>query len=377
MKYSMALLLISSSLMASIGEITALRGTADLQRGTEHIPVTVGTKLEKHDRIDTAPQSKLQIVFNDKTVISLGQKSRFSVDEYLFDDKNVQARFTIKKGFFKSITGKIGKIAPSHFKVRTANATIGVRGTTIIGEISQKRDIIACTYGRIVVSTPQGSVVVNQGERTVVAQAKAPREAERVNRIIMKQLDKKSDPAVAPSPIAPVTSTAPVTTLKTETTESKRVVEEQKESQKTTQIIEETPQQQEQLSPREEIANVLGTQRPVYEGRVTEGSTSYGVIQQDDYNRVHLGFDLGDGSMQGNIQFHDNVEQYNIDVGGKLKEDATFDFNSRNGYDGGGHGKLEGTKYEQANGTFHFEEKEFFNLHTNKIDGKFEADLKR
>ena len=194
MKYSFALLLLSSSLLASIGEVTALKGKADLLRGKEHIDVRVGTKLEEHDQINTKINSKLQIVFNDKTVISLGQKSEFSVDEYLFEDKNVQAKFSIGKGFFKSITGKIGKIAPKHFKVKTANATIGVRGTTIIGETSEKLDIIACTYGQIVVSTAQGSVVVNQGERTVVARAKAPVEAQKSIKLFLNNLIKKQIP---------------------------------------------------------------------------------------------------------------------------------------------------------------------------------------
>ena len=375
MKHSMALLLISSSLMASIGEITALRGNADLERGAQHISVKVGTKLEKHDHIHTSPQSKLQIVFNDKTVISLGQNSQFSVDEYLFDDKNVQARFTINKGFFKSITGKIGKIAPSHFKVKTANATIGVRGTTIIGEVSPKLDIIACTYGRIVVSTAQGSVVVNKGERTIVTPAKAPMQAQKVNHILLKQLDKKSDPTVAVPVITPVASAPVASVEKTTAPETQQVVEEQKESQKTTQIVEETPQQP-QLSPREEIQQIVGTQHPVYEGKVVEGTTSHGTIQQDDYNRVHLGFDLGDGSMQGNIRFQDPYQKYDIQTGGKLHDDASFNFNAQNGYDGGGAGKLEGAKYDKASGSFHFEEKEFFNLHTNEIDGKFEAERK-
>ncbi len=367
MKYSLTLLLLSSTLLASIGEVTAIRGSADITRGSEHIPVHKGTKLEKHDKIATAKNSRLQILFNDKTVISLGQESRFRIDSYLYEDKNVEARFTVNRGFFKSITGKIGKIAPSHFKVKTANATIGVRGTTIVGEVSPDLDIIACTSGQIVVTSAQGSVIVNRGERTVVGRDGAPRKAQKVNRIILRQLEKASDPAASP---VPVTVQPPHETP--QQTVPKKITEEEKEAEKSSQIITETPEQA--TTTREAIQQAVGTQRPVYEGKVVEGTTSYGAIRQDDHNYVRLGFDLGDGSMQGKMQFQDNIQQYDIDVGGKLKEDATFDFNSQNGYNGGGHGELTGEQYDKASGDFHFEEEDLFSQHVNKIDGKFEAE---
>jgi len=370
MKYSLALLLLSSSLIASIGQITAIRGSADLQRGEQHIPVKIGTELEKHDHIKTAADTKLQIVFNDKTVISLGEKSEFGVDEYLFDDQNVQARFSIGKGFFKSITGKIGKIAPSHFKVKTANATIGVRGTTIIGEVNPKMDIIACTYGRIVVTNPEGSVIVNQGERTIVSQAKAPVAAQKVNRIILKQLDRKSDPSDADTVLPPMEQKSVKTVPSDPVTEAALKT---KEEEKSAQIRQTQAQPQPTL---EDIQKVVGTQKPQYEGRVTEGTTSYGAIRQDAPNEVKLGFDLGDATVSGNMKFADPVQQYDVQVGGRVENDGRFNFNSQNGYDGGGEGKLEGENYAHANGQFDFQEQDLFNQQNNKIKGKFETTRK-
>ena len=123
----------------------------------------------------------------------------------------------------------------------------------------------------------------------------------------------------------------------------------------------------------EDIQQVIGSRKPVYEGKVTHGSTSYGTIRQDDYNNVRLGFDLGAGTMEGNMKFADTIQQYDIDIAGRVKDDATFDFNSQNGYNGGGNGLLSGEKYEQANGSFSFEEEDLFNQHTNKIEGEFET----
>ncbi len=373
MKYIMILLLLTSQIFAAIGTVTAIRGDAKLIRSGAVEPVRKGTALEVHDQIKTAQGSKLQIVFNDKTVISLGQNSDFQVDDYLFTKKDVKAKFTVKKGFFKSITGKIGKIAPKRFKVKTANATIGVRGTTIVGETTPKLDIIACTQGQIVVTSDLGSVVVNQGERTIVSDVKAPTQAQKVNRILLKQLDMKTNPQVAPQQL-PLTDT-PVknTTLPSETAEIKEKVEtEVKEGQKIEeeQLAQNNPSDTETL---EYIQSVTGTPTPVYEGKVVEGTTSHGTIKQNDLNHVRLGFDLGAGNVNGNIRFQDDIQTYDIDVAGHVKGDGSFEFNSQNGYDGNGKGALSGKQYENANGDFHFEEKEFFNLRKNIIEGKFET----
>ena len=394
MKHSMILLLLaSSSLLASIGEITAISGHAKLERAGKNIAIISGTKLEKHDSIHTQKGSKLQIVFNDKTVISLGQNSDFKVDEYIFEDKNVQASFYVTKGFFKSITGKIGKIAPSHFHVKTANATIGVRGTTIIGETSPQVDIIACTYGRIVVTTPQGSVTVNKGERTIVHHNMSPREAQKVNPILMKKLDQQSDVSKTVTPITPkaTSQTSKHIIQKKQTksnliTDQKQATQEQKLTQQTktddqTQPTQEEPSKtvptQEDIHSLTDIKNIIGTQKPVYEGKITEGSTSFGEIKKDGINDVKLGFDLGSGAVDGHLKFEDPAQQYDIKVGGKVHNDATFDINAQNGYNGKGSGTLSGDKLKNANGDFDFSEHDLHtDTQTNHLQGKFETQRK-
>lgn len=356
-------LLLASTLHASIGKITALRGEADITRGNEHIGASVGTKLEEGDTILTAAKSKLQILFNDKTVISLGQKSSFKIDEYLFDKNKPVAKFSVGSGFFKSITGKIGKIAPKQFKIKTANATIGVRGTTIIGEVSSKRDIIACSQGQIVVSSAGGSVVVNAGERTIVEETKAPRQVQKVNAILLKQLDKKSDPNSAETPLAETTSNI----KQDDTKENKEQIKEEKEAEKF-----EPWQEDKGTHSLEDIQKIVGEQKPTYEGKVTEGTTSYGAIDKDS-SSVKLGFDLGSGAMDGNLKFKDNTQNYDIGVAGKVKGDGSFDFNSNNGYDGGGKGALSGDKLQNANGDFGFKETDIISNQVNNIDGKFET----
>ncbi len=363
------LLFLVSALKASIGEVTALRGEADIFRKNEHIQAKVGTKLEEGDTIQTSKKSKIQIMFNDKTIISLGQKSEFKIDEYLFDKNKPVAKFSIGKGFFKSVTGKIGKIAPNKFKIKTANATIGIRGTTIIAEVTEKLDIISCTQGQIVVSSAGKRIFVNAGERTIVRQMKAPQKAKKINRVILKQLDKKSNPKIVDIPI--------------EETRADKTQEQSKENNKdeVKEMVKEIEKEDEKFEPSEEnigtnsleeIQKIVGEQKPTYEGKVTQGTTSFGDIDKDS-SFVKFGFDLGSGVMNGNMKFNDAQKSYDIDVGGKIKGDGSFNFNSNNGYDGGGAGDLSGNKLQNANGNFGFKEIDINTKQTNNIDGKFET----
>ncbi len=352
-KRSMVLLLLaSSSLLASIGKVSALNGSATITRDGVINQVKAGMELEEHDRIKTAANTKLQVVFNDNTVISLGQKSDFSVDEYLFDEKKPKARFHIARGFFKSITGKIGHIAPQNFKVKTANATIGVRGTTIIGEVEPKVDIIACSKGEIEVTTPKGSVIVKAGERTTVTKSQPPTKAKKINSVLMKQLDSKSS--------------VEATDAQASKTEQKQAV-----SSKDLDEVSKKPQ------TLKDIQNIVGEQKPTYEGKIVQGSTSHGKIDSES-SKVKLGFDLGSGDVKGDVKFRDSSQKhYDIGVAGKAKGDGSFDFAPKGGYEGKGSGNLHGEKLEKASGDFNFKERDLASKKViNNIEGKFEAKRK-
>ncbi len=196
MKYILVFLFFITSLFASIGEITAIYGKAYAIRGGKSIALFKGSKLEKQDIIKTMPNSRLQIVFVDHTVISLGQKTTFRVDKYDFNRQNQEARFSVSRGIFKSITGKIGHLNHSKYTLKTNNATIGVRGTIYVGRIESTKESIACTSGEIVVYTKRGSVVVKRGEITTFTSFTAPSKPKKLKEESLKLFEdvvEKSD----------------------------------------------------------------------------------------------------------------------------------------------------------------------------------------
>ncbi|ADG94767.1 hypothetical protein Arnit_3121 [Arcobacter nitrofigilis DSM 7299] len=158
---------------ASIGQITALVGDIKISRDSKTILAKLGEKLEKNDVINSSKGSKAQITMNDNTIITIGQNSTLNIFDYVYDEskpKDSKASFGFMKGSFKSITGAIGKINKERFKLRTKSSSIGIRGTTIIGN----QQIIICTDGAISVTANNFTVNVDKQEFTRLPQGKAP-----------------------------------------------------------------------------------------------------------------------------------------------------------------------------------------------------------
>jgi len=155
-------------LMANIGKIVALKGDAVIVRDSKEFNVQVGTTILKSDEITTKDESKLQLLFNDNTVITIGKNSNFKVHDYLYDAKNqkYEVKFGLLKGTFRTITGKIGKIAPNKFKLQSKTSSIGIRGTQILSKMAVIGDRIVCIEGEIIVTHLKTgkTVIIKAGE---------------------------------------------------------------------------------------------------------------------------------------------------------------------------------------------------------------------
>ena len=166
MKILFMLLTALLPLLANIGEVTALTGSAKLSRQADNIDVSKGLKLLENDTLKTAPRSKAQVVLNDDTVITIGPES-----EYLFErfqeSGDVEVIMQLKRGFFKTVTGKIGKIAPQRFKIKTKAATIGIRGTQFMAYVQDEEEKIGCIQGEIIVWTADGEYIVTAGNMLI------------------------------------------------------------------------------------------------------------------------------------------------------------------------------------------------------------------
>ena len=115
---------------ASVGHIVLKKGDVNILRNQQKIIAYNDSEIFKEDIIETLQNSKVQVRFLDDTVITLGANSTLNVQEYVAptQSNSPKAKFGFSKGTFKTITGKIGKIAPQNFTLQTKTATIGIKG---------------------------------------------------------------------------------------------------------------------------------------------------------------------------------------------------------------------------------------------------------
>ncbi|WP_428023597.1 FecR family protein [Arcobacter sp.] len=167
-KILLLLLFINLYIYANVAKVVALKGDAYIIRGKQEIKLDLLTKILKDDIVKTKDNSKIQIIFTDNTIITIGKNSQLAISDYVFDEKNNQykADFGLLKGTFRTITGKIGKISPDRFKLNSKSSTIGIRGTQIISNVQIDGDIIYCTEGQIeIISKITGEkIVLKAGE---------------------------------------------------------------------------------------------------------------------------------------------------------------------------------------------------------------------
>lgn len=191
MKIVILIFTVQTLLLSGVGKIVAIKGEVFIERGSDEVSCKIGTSVENGDQIITQKQSKAQIIFVDGTVITVGQKSSFSIEDYLYrrGSKSSSSKFRLHSGILKSITGRIGKLAPERFRMRTKTSTIGVRGTQFIVATENDIDQIACLQGAITVESGGSMVDVDAGMFLSVADGENLRKPKKLTKRLLKKLN--------------------------------------------------------------------------------------------------------------------------------------------------------------------------------------------
>lgn len=168
------------------GTVDALSGNAILTGlDGSRSPVAIGTKILRGQMVSTGIETELHAVTEDGGFIALRPNSLFQVTQYrVSKDSSAVLDMSLLRGAMRSITGWIGKINPGGYRLATATATIGIRGTdheTTIVDVDAGRDR-AGTFeyvheGGTVMQTAAGEFSVEAGQHGFAARdgAQTPR----------------------------------------------------------------------------------------------------------------------------------------------------------------------------------------------------------
>ena len=126
-----------------IGVIGAAIGDIKNQNNEQ---LTNGSKIFYGDTIISEAQSNAQILFLDQTVLTLGEDTELTIDEFIYDPNSHDGSFVsnVKSGTVKFITGQISNKNPDNLEVKIPSGTLGARGTefVVLSESSDKSTVV-------------------------------------------------------------------------------------------------------------------------------------------------------------------------------------------------------------------------------------------
>lgn len=138
----------------SIGRVTAIEGQVTVlhQGRFAPEPLAIQKPIFQEDIIQTDAGAKIRITLIDATVISLGEKSRLELKQFLHDARQQThtGRLTIPSGIFRAVVKKL--IPQSTFEVITPTAVASIRGTDLMGEVTADSTSIVVLEGTVMIS---------------------------------------------------------------------------------------------------------------------------------------------------------------------------------------------------------------------------------
>jgi hypothetical protein len=149
-----------------VSKVVAVRGKAVIEREARERDAKVDDGVQIVDQVATREASRIKLLFLDESVLTLGEKSRLSVREYVLKkDEKGRSIFNLIDGKMRSVVGK------SAFEVHTPTVVAAARGTVILfhsGVRDGKRfTTVQCIEGSVGVSSASpgiaGSVILEAG----------------------------------------------------------------------------------------------------------------------------------------------------------------------------------------------------------------------
>jgi FecR protein len=195
------------------GKVVAVRGGVTAARGKLSRRLKMKGTIYRGDTISTGKRGRIQVMFTDKTLMNLGPKTTLVVEKYLFGKgKKPEIQTRLKEGVLRVMGGKISRIAPKRFKVKTPTATIGIRGCLWVARVKDGELLVVQMGGKgIDVYTTAGSVPLTKPQQgTYVKGGDLPPERPRlVPLAVLRELINATlvagtdQPGVLPPPLRP------------------------------------------------------------------------------------------------------------------------------------------------------------------------------
>jgi hypothetical protein len=129
-----------------IGVAAAVNNQVDGLSGSSARRLAAGSGVFENERVRTGDASTAQLLFLDKTTVSIGPKAELTLDKFVFDPNRGrgQVALDILRGSVRFATGSQN---PNNYSIKTPVATIGIRGSIVHVSVQNNQTFIGVSEG--------------------------------------------------------------------------------------------------------------------------------------------------------------------------------------------------------------------------------------
>ncbi len=140
------------SVDSKIGVASAVKNQV---QGRNARALAAGSEVYANERIRTGDAATAQLLFLDKTVLSVGPKAELTLDKFVYDPNRGAGQVVVNavQGSFRFVTGSQN---PNNYSIKTPVATLGIRGTVIDLLVQNGQTIILLVEGAVSIRMTNG-----------------------------------------------------------------------------------------------------------------------------------------------------------------------------------------------------------------------------
>lgn len=184
---------------APIGMLTYVEGRVDRNSGDDYFPVIREEQVLPGDTIRTKTYSRAEIVFNDKSVLRIGENSQVQIRDYKMNSegKRENAKLFVDRGKVRVIVSK-SATGQTNFSIDTPNAEGAVRGSDICISYLKSSTSVLALEGEIATKSldfPDKQINVSGGHTAYVPFKAPPFGPRPYMKVEKKRFETETNPA--------------------------------------------------------------------------------------------------------------------------------------------------------------------------------------
>lgn len=145
-----------------VGKVSRHQGdSVGVSEGTERTLAT-GAVVHLQEEISTGDAARLELTFDDGTVLTLGEQARLVIDEFVYNPADGLERMAVSaNGAFRFVSAALTR-ADSEISVATPVALLGVRGTDFWGGPIDGAFGVFLLEGSVTVTNAAGEALLDE-----------------------------------------------------------------------------------------------------------------------------------------------------------------------------------------------------------------------